>query len=59
MREAVDEHRLAVASGVTPENVQDYLPYVDDFLVATGISKNFHTLDPEKARELAGIIHGS
>ena len=33
---------LALASGVTPENVTDYIPYVDCILVATGqwISNN-------------------
>ena len=56
MREVVPG-RLAVASGITVPNVGDYLPYVDDFLVATGISRDFHHLDPDKTAELAGIIH--
>jgi len=58
MKDAMGEHRLAIASGITPENVQDYLPYVDDFLVATGISKDFHRLDLDKVQELSAIIHG-
>lgn len=58
MKGALGDHRLAVASGITPENVGDYLPYVDDFLVATGISCDFHTLDPAKVRALAALIHG-
>jgi uncharacterized protein len=57
MKEAVGDHRLAVASGITPENARDYMPYVDDFLVATGISQNFHTLDPAKVRVLAATLH--
>ncbi len=44
--------RLAVASGITPENVKDYLPYVDDFLVATGISKDEYNFDEEKLEDL-------
>ncbi len=39
---------LAIASGITPENVPDYLPIADCFLVATGISKSFDELDPHR-----------
>jgi len=43
IRKAVgDDFPLAIASGATPENVGEYLPYVDCFLVATGISDS-HT----------------
>lgn len=58
MREAVGPFPLAVASGIDAFNVKRYLPYVDVFLVASGISKNWETLDPDKVRELAEIIHG-
>lgn len=57
MREAIGDHRLGVASGITPDNAQDYVPYVDDFLVATGISLDFHTLDGAKVRALADVVH--
>lgn len=56
MRSAIGDHPLAIASGITPENVGDYLPLVDCFLVATGISENFHDLDPERVRMLASRI---
>jgi hypothetical protein len=56
-RGALEGHRLAVASGITPDNVEDYLPFVDDYLVATGISRDFHTLDPAKVRALAETVH--
>ena len=49
---------LAIASGITPENVLEYVAYVDYFLVATGISRDFHHLDPEKMAALATILHG-
>jgi len=53
IREAIGPHaRLAVASGITPENVEEFLPYVDCFLVASGISKDFYTLDAIKAHRL-------
>lgn len=44
---------LALASGVTPQNVETYRDAVDIFLVATGISTDFHTLDPARVRALA------
>ncbi len=52
MKEAVVDFPLAIASGVTPENVSDYLDIADCFLVATGISRNFSELDAEKLRRL-------
>jgi predicted TIM-barrel enzyme len=51
---------LAVASGVSATNVHEILPYVTFFLVATSLRKSDDepdALDPEKVRELAGIIH--
>ena len=45
MKEALGDFPLAIASGVTPENVTDYLGIADCFLVATGISKLFEELD--------------
>jgi len=39
---------LAVASGMNPDNVHLYTPYLSDILVATGISADDHHLDPDK-----------
>ena len=58
IREAIGNHPMALASGVTPENVHQYLPYVDAYLVATGIGSDFGVLDPERTRALAEAIHG-
>ncbi len=49
---------LAIASGITPENVYDYLPYVDYFLVATGISDNFADINSEKLKKLVANVKG-
>jgi uncharacterized protein len=57
MKKAIGDRSLAIASGITLDNVRVYLPYVDFFLVATGISRSFHELDAVKVRELAGVIH--
>ena len=51
--------RLAIASGITPHNIEDYLSYVDDFLVATGISTDEHNFDERKLRLLVHKIHSS
>lgn len=53
MKEVLGDRLLALASGVTPGNVEDYAPFVDCFLVATGISQSFHEFDPAKVRALA------
>jgi len=43
---------IAVASGITPINVHNYLENVDAFLVATGISKSFDDLEPSLVADL-------
>ena len=52
MKQAIGDFPLAIASGVTPENVNDYLDVADCFLVATGISETFSELNPALVREL-------
>lgn len=50
---------LALASGISPENVEGFLPFVDAFLVASEIetSKYSGVLVPERTRLLANKIH--
>ena len=57
MKEAIGDRSLALASGVTIDNVGVYLPHVDYFLVATGICSSFHELDPVKVKNLSKVIH--
>ena len=57
LREAVGDHPIGLASGVTPENVHEMLPSVDAFRVASGIEREFGKLDPGRTRELAESIH--
>ncbi|RTL06366.1 hypothetical protein EKK58_05290 [Candidatus Dependentiae bacterium] len=52
------DHALAIASGITPENVEPFLPYVNAFLVATGIESSFGVFDPGRVQALADAIHG-
>jgi len=44
--------RLAVASGVTPENAGLMKPYVTDYLVSTGIEQSPDAFDPRKLEQL-------
>ena len=47
---------LAIASGMTPENVSDYVDLTDCFLVSTGINKDFYNLDPKKVERFMKAI---
>lgn len=58
-RRGTHEAPLALASGVTPANVADYLHTVDAYLVATGVSSDFHTLELPKLRALADAVHAA
>ena len=57
MKNAIGDAPLAIASGITPENVGDYLGICDCFLVATGISSSAKELDPARVAQLATLIH--
>ena len=50
---------LALASGVTVENVLSFVPYVLAFLVATGVSRDFHHLDAGRLTRLIELVNGA
>jgi predicted TIM-barrel enzyme len=52
MKAALGDFPLAIASGITPENVSQYLPCSDCYLVATGISRSFEWLDRNRVQAL-------
>ena len=60
LRSGAETHPLALASGVSPENVDGFLPYVDAYLVASEIetAKYSGILVPERTKLLAERIHG-
>jgi predicted TIM-barrel enzyme len=58
LRSGLGEHALALASGVTVQNVGDYLPYVQAFLVGTGIEASLGVLDPKKIECLLRAMEG-
>ena len=53
-RRACGDVPLALASGITPENVADYIHCVDAVLVATGINKpnDFYNVDADRLARL-------
>ncbi len=55
MKEAIGDHPLAIASGMTLENIGGYL-LADCFLVSTGVSRSFFELDPEKVKRLVNRL---
>ncbi|OED38730.1 adenine phosphoribosyltransferase [Chromatiales bacterium (ex Bugula neritina AB1)] len=57
-RRACGDSPVALASGITPENVSDYAPWVDAVLVATGINirDDFYTIDPARLAALLSQI---
>lgn len=57
LRTALPATALALASGITPENVDAYLPYTDAFLVASGIEREFGVLDAAKTIALGKKIN--
>lgn len=50
---------LAIASGITPDNVLHYAPYLSHILVATGVSKNEHDFDFALLCQLVGKLNTS
>ncbi|MBU6231919.1 MAG: adenine phosphoribosyltransferase [Patescibacteria group bacterium] len=58
MSMGINNCALAIASGITPENVRSYKPYADCFLVATGISDSHTELNPAKVRSLVKALKG-
>lgn len=56
MYAALKNGRLAVASGMTPENVREYLPYFTHYLVATGVSRDHYHFDEGRLAEFVRIV---
>lgn len=59
MRKGAPDVAIALASGVTTENVGAFLPYVSAFLVGTGIERELGVLEPAEVERLAAAIHAA
>jgi len=56
MKAALGDFPLAIASGIAPVNVHDYLPVSDCYLVASGISDSFEELAYDRVRDLLDAV---
>jgi predicted TIM-barrel enzyme len=56
MKAVLPDHPLAIASGMTCQNIHQFLPYADIFMVATGISDKDDRLDPRLVDRMATIV---
>ena len=56
-RQAVGKSPLGLASGITPENAENYAADVNCFLVATGVNYpgDFYTIDPARLATLLDV----
>ena len=48
---------IALASGVTADNIRSYMPYVQSFLVGTGIEARIGVIDAGKLAALLAAMH--
>jgi hypothetical protein len=51
--------KLAIASGMTPDNVAQFAPYLSHIFVATGVSSDEHHFDYELLSRFIGIVKGT
>lgn len=52
IRNGIGDGSLAIASGITPENIETFAPFLTHILVATGVSLNFDTFCTDKMSAL-------
>ena len=56
MKRELGDFPLAIASGITPANVKQFLPFVDCLFVATCISSSWDELDRVLVRDLMAWV---
>ena len=59
LKQALGPFPLAIASGITPANVHQYLDISDCFLVASGISQSWTELDPQLVGKLVARVQAA
>lgn len=59
MKQVIGDFPLAIASGISPENVSQYLGFADCFLVATAISRSWTELDPDRVADLVRRVRSA
>lgn len=59
MKESIGDFPLAIASGVSPENVKEFLPYTNYFIISTSLLKSgTENFDKDKIKELIDNVRG-
>lgn len=58
LKNLLGDFPLAIASGVSEYNIESYLPYVDDFLVASSITGRGEIIDADLLKKLMGKFYG-
>lgn len=56
LRAAIGDAPLAIASGITPDNVHEFAPNLSHILVASGVSSSFYKFDFEKLYQLRSRV---
>lgn len=59
MKNAIGDFPLAIASGISPENIEHYLKVVDCFLVATSLLlPETELFDPKRVKDIVDAVRG-
>ena len=56
LRHGAGNHPIAIASGMTPDNVRDFMPYANCFIVATGISNSHSELNASLVKKFSHAL---
>lgn len=56
IKKLAGDYPVGLASGISAENIHEYIPHTDISIVATAISNDYRNLNPQKVAELAKKI---
>lgn len=56
MKKALGDFPLAIASGISPENVESFMPYANAFLVATSLMESIEYFNPKRVEALIKAV---
>lgn len=56
MKKALGDFPLAIASGISPENVESFMPYANAFLVATSLMWSIEYFNPKRVEALIKAV---
>ena len=56
MKKALGDFPLGIASGISPENIESFMPYADTFLVATSLMQSIEYFNPKRVEDLVKAV---